>query len=112
MPGLDDAGVNGSDGDLEHAFAGDRPKRMEVAFHSRHLPVGIEILAQGPLALWPIVMHGDPLGIGMLPRLETEVIHHFALEPVRRRMSGGDRGKRGLAGIDWSRDAQKRLEPW
>ncbi len=65
MAGLDDACVHGPDGHLEHAFAGDRSKRVEIAWR-RAAPACRyrEILAQRPRPIRPVVVEGDPLGFG------------------------------------------------
>jgi hypothetical protein len=110
MPGLDDTGVDRSDGNLEDAFTGDGPERVEVAGHSGHAFVGGEVLSQRPGALGPVVMGRDARRVGMTVGHEPEEIAHLAFEPVRGGMRGGDGGKSRYARIDGRRQPQERVQ--
>ncbi len=91
VPGLDDAGVNGSDRHLEHALAGHGPERMEVPGDARHDAVVGKVLAERPRAVRPVVVKRDARRIRMALGHEAEEVHDLAFEPVRRRILRRDR---------------------
>ena len=109
VPGLDDAGVHRAHGQLEHAFAGHRTKRMELARDPRHLPVVREVLAQGPRPVRPVVVEATRMGLGWpsgtRPKKSiTSRSNQFAARVLR-----GDRRESGMrARSTRRRDAQER----
>ena len=115
VPGLDDAGVNGSHGHLEHTLAGHGPERMEVAGHSRHRLVAWKILSQRPRALGPVVVQRHALGLGcpsgvrpkksMTSRSNQFAAGYFAAIDGRRGRVVSDGGRHA------KEDAQARQRP-
>src|SRR5512143_700785 len=81
MSRLDDAGVNRSDGYLEHSLAGHRPEWMECSGDARHDAIAGKVLAERPGAIRPIVVKRDTSRIWMALGDDAEEILDLTFEP-------------------------------
>ena len=99
VTGLDDARVDGPDGDLEHALA----LHLEVRELLRRLHgragAGGEGLAQGVKPGRPAVVHHEGTGIGVAGGLDAEEVAHLALVPVGGRDDRSEGGHPGAARV-------------
>ena len=105
MAGLDDAGVHGAHGNLEHAFAQRRPVDVPLAFEGRQDLSQRKVLAQR-MHVRPVVVQRHAARIGVAGGFEAEPVLDLALLPVHggqlaRRAKGScgsPAGIRALAG--------------
>ena len=96
VAGLDDAGVNGADGNLEDAFAQGRAVDVPLALKGRQHGVDGKVFAQG-MDVGPVVVEGDAAGIGMVLGDQAEPVLDLALLPVHGGDSAASEGKCGAA---------------
>ncbi len=97
VAGLDDAGMNRANRNVEDAFSVRGPVDVPLTFERRQHGVEREILAQR-MHVGPVIVQGHAPRIGMSDGFEAEPILNLALLPVDGRQLGGQRRERGMIG--------------
>src|SRR6266511_2368073 len=110
MTGLDDAGVDRSDGNLEHTLTGDGPEWVEITWRSRYRTVEWKILPKCPGPVRPVVMQRYARWVRMPHGNEAEEVHDLTFEPVPGGMAGCDGWKRWRRRVDGRHDTQESTE--
>src|SRR5581483_5270447 len=83
VAGLDDPGMDRTDGHLHHALAPDAGHRLVRVRHAGHRARRVEVLPQRVEATRPIVVQHEAPGIGMALGLDAEEVLGLPLVPVR-----------------------------
>ncbi len=95
VSGLDDAGVDGSNGNLKDSFTESGPVDVALAFKLRKYGVDREIFAQR-VHVRPVIVQRDAARIGVPLRDQAEPILDLALLPVGGGNGGGQRRENRL----------------
>src|SRR5450759_1345562 len=90
MAGLDSAGMDGADGNLEDSLAQGGAIDVALAFEGRQDLAQRKIFAQG-MHVGPVVVERDAPWIGMAGGFEAEPVLDLAFLPVDRGQAGGER---------------------
>ncbi len=95
VAGLDDAGVNGADRNLEDAFTVSGPIDVPLAFKRGQNGVERKILAQR-MHIGPVIVERHSARIGMPCGFESEPILNFAFLPIDGGLLRCQRRERGM----------------
>src|SRR5438105_13415494 len=106
MARLDNAGVNGSHGYLEHALSGDWSERMECSCDARYDTIRRKVLAKCVRVVGPIVVDRRTCRIRIAFWREPEEIHHLTFDPIPHWVLRRYRRERRCCGVDRRRRFQ------